>query len=145
MVELEFLRTFDAPRQVVWEAWTDPDQIARWWGPHGIRTPRETIELELRPGGRVRLEMVDVATGARYPSSGTILEVTPPARLVWSDDGFADGTGKSTTTVTLTAVDEQTTMLHLHVVADFTDIVRAGAEDGWSSQLDKLAEHVHGG
>jgi pyruvate,water dikinase len=140
MVELEFIRTYAAPRQVVWDAWTDPDQLAQWWGPRGISTPRESIELDLRPGGRVRFDMVDDATGARYPNSGTVREVAPPSRLVLLDDGFPDGSGKSTTTVTLTAVDEATTTLRVHVIADFTDSVRAGAEQGWGSQLDRLAD-----
>ena len=140
MVELEFVRTYAAPRQLVWNAWTDPDQIAQWWGPRGISTPRESIELDLRPGGRMRLDMVDDATGQRYPNSGTVLEVDPPSRIVWADDGFPDGTGKATATVTFTANDEATTTLRVHVVADFTETVRAGAETGWASQLDKLAE-----
>jgi uncharacterized protein YndB with AHSA1/START domain len=140
MVELEFVRTYDAPRQLVWEAWTDPDQIAQWWGPRGFSTPRDSIELDLRAGGRISFDMVDDATGTRYPNSGTVVEVEPPARLVWADDGFSDGSGKGTTTVTFTAVDESTTTLRLHVVADFTEEVRAGAEQGWGSQLDKLTE-----
>ena len=78
MVKLEFVRTYAAPRQLVWDAWTDPDQIAQWWGPRGISTPRESIELDLRPGGRMRFDMVDDATGARYPNSGTMIEVDPP-------------------------------------------------------------------
>jgi uncharacterized protein YndB with AHSA1/START domain len=139
MVELEFVRTYAAPRQLVWDAWTDPDQIAQWWGPRGVSTPRDSIEIDLRPGGKMRLEMVDDATGQRYPNSGTLLEVDPPARLVWSDDGFGDGGGRNTATVTLTEIDATTTTLRVHIVADFTDEVRAGAEQGWGSQLDKLA------
>ncbi len=142
MDDLEFIRTYNAPRQLVWDAWTDPDQMAQWWGPRGISTPRESIELDLRPGGRLAFEMVDDATGARYPNSGTFLEVEPPARLVWSDDGFADGSGKGTATVTFTEVDASTTTLKVHLIADFSDTVRAGAERGWGSQLDKLVNHL---
>jgi uncharacterized protein YndB with AHSA1/START domain len=142
MEELEFVRTYDAPRQLVWDAWTDPDQMARWWGPRGITTPRESIELDLRPGGRVAFDMVDDTTGARYPNSGTILEVEPPARLVWADDGFADGSGKGTATVTLTEVDASTTTVTLRLVADFSETVRAGAEQGWGTQLDKLVDYL---
>ncbi len=142
MVELEFERTYAAPRQLVWDAWTDPDQIAQWWGPRGISTPRESIVLDLRPGGRMSFDMVDDATGQRYPNSGTLLEVEPPARLVWTDEGFDDGSGKSRATVTFTEVDEQTTTVRVHLVADFTDDVRAGAEQGWGSQLDKLREFL---
>ena len=140
MVELELVRTYAAPRQLVWDAWTDPDQIAQWWGPRGISTPRESIELDLRLGGRMRFYMVDDATGERYPNSGTILELDPPSRIVWADDGFLDGTGKARATVTFIAIDEATTTLRVRVVADFTDTVRAGAEQGWASQLDKLTE-----
>ena len=142
MVELEFVRTYHAPRQLVWDAWTDPDQIAQWWGPRGISTPRESIELDLRPGGRMRFDMVDDATGQHYPNSGTVVEVEPPARIVWSDDGFPDGTGKGTATVTLTEVDENTTTLRVHIIADFSDTIRAGAEAGWGSQLDKLVDFL---
>lgn len=142
MDDLEFIRTYNAPRQLVWDAWTDPDQMAQWWGPRGISTPRESIELDLRPGGRLAFEMVDDATGARYPNNGTFLEVEPPARLVWSDDGFADGSGKGTATVTFTEVDASTTTLKVHLIADFSDTVRAGAERGWGSQLDKLVNHL---
>lgn len=144
MVELEFVRTYPAPRQLVWDAWTDPDQMAQWWGPRGISTPRESIVMELRPGGRMSFEMVDDTTGQRYPNSGTVLEVDPPARIVWSDDGFADGSGKGTATVTFTEVDARTTTLRVHLVADFSDTVRAGAEQGWGGQLDKLAEFLAG-
>lgn len=142
MVELEFVRTYNAPRQLVWDAWTDPDQIAQWWGPRGISTPRESIELDLRPGGRMRFDMVDDATGQRYPNSGTVVEVDPPARIVWSDDGFPDGSGKGTATVTLTEVDENTTTLRVHIEADFSETIRAGAEAGWGSQLDKLVDFL---
>jgi uncharacterized protein YndB with AHSA1/START domain len=142
MVELEFVRTYPAPRQLVWDAWTEPDQLAQWWGPPGTSTPRESIEFDLRPGGRMRLDMVDDVTAERYPNTATVLEFDPPARIVWSDDGFPDGTGKSIATVTFTAVDATTTTLRLHVVADFTDSVRADAEAGWASQLDKLDDFV---
>ena len=139
-IKLKLERLIKAPRERVFKAWTDPEQIAKWWGPRGVSTPRESIELDLRPGGRMRFDMVDDATGTVYPNSGIVLEVEPPARIVWADDGFPDGTGKGTATVTFTAVDEATTTLRVHVVADFTEQVRAGAEVGWASQLDKLDE-----
>lgn len=142
MVELEFIRTYAAPRQLVWDAWTDPDQMAQWWGPRGVTTPRDSIELDLRPGGRIAFDMVDDATGNRYPNSGTILEVEPPARIVWADDGLPDGSGKGTATVTFVEETPGTTTLHIHLVADFSDTVRVAAEQGWGTQLDKLAEYL---
>ena len=50
MVEIEFARTYAAPRELVWDAWTDPDQMAQWWGPRGVTTPRESIEVDPAPG-----------------------------------------------------------------------------------------------
>jgi uncharacterized protein YndB with AHSA1/START domain len=141
-MEFELVRTYDAPRRLVWDAWTDPDQLAQWWGPRGVSTPRDSIELDLRPGGRIAFDMVDDATGARHPNSGTIVEVDPPSRLVWSDDGFADGSGKGTATVTFTEVDATTTTVTVQLVADFSETVRAAAELGWGSQLDKLIDHL---
>jgi uncharacterized protein YndB with AHSA1/START domain len=142
MVELHFVRTYAAPRQLVWDAWTDPDQMAQWWGPRGVSTPRESIELDLRPGGIVRFDMVDDASGVRYPNSGRFLEVEPPARIVWTDDGFPDGSGTGTATVTFEAIDDTTTRLTVHIAADFSDAVRAGAEIGWGTQLDTLADFL---
>lgn len=142
MIELTLNRTYAAPRQLVWDAWTDPDQMAQWWGPAGISTPRESIELDLRPGGRISFEMVDDATGNRYPNGGTFREVDAPARLVWEDDGFPDGSGKGTATVTFEEVAPGSTTLTIHLAADFTDTVRAGAEQGWGTSLDKLGQFL---
>ncbi len=139
MTELTITRVFDAPREAVWRAWTDPEQLARWWGPRGVSTPLDKIHMDLRPGGAASLVMVDDATGEEYPNSGTYLEVVEPERLVWQDHGFADGSGAGT--VTITFVDRgDKTELTVHAVADFSDTVRAQAEVGWSSSFDKLAE-----
>lgn len=143
MVELTITRVFDAPRELVWQAWTDPVQLSQWWGPRGISTPLDKIHLELRPGGSASLVMVDEATGEEYPNTGTYLEVVEPERLVWRDDGFPDGTGAGTVTVTFTDLAGRT-QLTIHAVADFTDEVRRDAEAGWGSMLDKLAAHLAG-
>ena len=82
MVELTFERTYAAPRQLVWDAWTDPDQMAQWWGPAGINTPRESISLDLQPGGLISFVMVDDASVNRYPNGGTFRVVDPPTTIV---------------------------------------------------------------
>lgn len=142
MVELTFDRTYAAPRQLVWDAWTDPDQMAQWWGPAGITTPRDSISIDLRPGGRINFVMVDDATGKRYTNGGTFQLVDPPQTLVWDDDGFPDGTGKSTATITFRELTPHSTALTVHLVADFSDTVRAGAQQGWGTQLDKLDTYL---
>jgi uncharacterized protein YndB with AHSA1/START domain len=138
MVELRLVRVFDAPRDAVWRAWTEPEQLAQWFGPRGISTPLDKIRMDLRPGGEASLVMVDDATGAEYPNTGMYVEVVPPERLVWKDDGFPDGTGAGTVTVTLRDLGDKTE-LTLHAVADFTETMRADAEVGWGTSFDKLA------
>ena len=139
MVEFTIVRAFDAPREVVWRAWTEPEQLAQWFGPRGISTPLDKIRMDLRPGGQASLVMVDDASRVEYLNTGTYLEIVPPERLVWKDDGFSDGTGPGTVTVTLRDLGGKTE-LTVHVVADFTETMRAQAEVGWGSSFDKLAE-----
>lgn len=81
--DLVITRDFQATRERIWEAWTLPDQIARWWGPRGFST--EVSALDLRPGGAWRYLMKG-PDGTEYPVRGVFREVDPPERLVTSDD-----------------------------------------------------------
>lgn len=76
-------RWFDAPRERVWRAWTDPNELAAWWGPHGYTNP--AVEADFRPGGRLRIVMRS-PDGVDFPAVGEILAVDPPSRLVFTDD-----------------------------------------------------------
>lgn len=84
---LVITRLFDAPRERVWHAWTDPARIAAWWGPEGFTTRVES--LDLRPGGRWHYVMTG-PDGTDYPVNGVYREVVVPELLVTSDD-FGDG------------------------------------------------------
>src|SRR5688500_5098965 len=80
--ELVITRILDAPRSLVWAAWTDPQQVARWWGPHGMTTP--VCEMDLRTGGIFRTVMRD-ANCVEYPNVGVFLEIRERHRLVFTD------------------------------------------------------------
>ncbi len=75
---LTLSRTFDAPRKLVWRAWTDPEQFAKWWSPDGFSVP--VCEMNIKPGGTIRIEM-EGPDGTRYPSKGIVKEVMEPQRL----------------------------------------------------------------
>jgi uncharacterized protein YndB with AHSA1/START domain len=139
MSELTITRVFDAPRALVFQAWLDPDQLARWYGPRGVHTPRETIDFDVRLGGRWRLTMINDETGEEYPTGGVFHEIVEPERLVFTW-GSPDDTD-STTTVRLTFIDlGDKTEMTLHQTG-LTDVHhRAGVQDGWSTALDKFAE-----
>jgi uncharacterized protein YndB with AHSA1/START domain len=79
--EIVVTRVFNAPRAVVFKFWTDPDRLARWWGPAGYHTPRPDIAIEPRVGGRFHLRMVEMATGAEVWMRGEIVEFVAPEVL----------------------------------------------------------------
>ena len=140
--ELTLTRTFDAPRELVWRAYTEPEQIARWWGPAGITTPLETITVELRPGGAYRLTMVD-GDGNEYPADMTIRELVAPERLVvgWDAQG---GLGAGEVTIVLTELPGHRTRLESRFVGEGTPKSMQMMEQGTKEQLDKLAALLAG-
>ena len=82
-------RIFDAPRDLVWRAWTDPEQLLRWWGPKTFTCP--VFQMDLRVGGRY-LYCMRSPEGVDYWGTGEFREIVPLARLVWTDS-FADAQG----------------------------------------------------
>jgi len=131
-------RELDAPRDLVWRVWTDPDEVTKWWGPEHFTTPREKIELDLRPGGVCRMTMVG-PDGLEYPNDGHFGIVEPPERLSFG--------GETTDHPMLESAE--TTVEFLDLGASRTKVIVTSrmicAEDllpmaraGWGSQLDKL-------
>lgn len=86
--EIVMSRLFDAPREVVWDAFTDPKQVVEWWGPNGFTT---TIhEMDVRPGGRWRHTMHG-PDGTNYPNASVFKEVVKPERIVYGHGGGKEG------------------------------------------------------
>jgi uncharacterized protein YndB with AHSA1/START domain len=129
-------RIFDAPRDVVFRAWTDPEHVARWFGPEGFDTPREAVEIDLRPGGRYELAMVQKEGGARFPLRYEIVELDPPRLLVLKAEPIPEaGIHEATyTRVELHDHGDKTRM----TLADgpYTEAVHA--EQGWHEAFAKM-------
>jgi uncharacterized protein YndB with AHSA1/START domain len=101
-------RVFDAPRELVWAALTDPDQVKHWYGGRGFEN--RVCEMDVRPGGRWR-HVMRTPDGVDHALEFVFLEVKPPERLVWRTAGPAAGAGgphDNTMTVTLTPAGERT-------------------------------------
>jgi uncharacterized protein YndB with AHSA1/START domain len=133
-------RVFDAPRERVFAAWTDPDQFREWFGPPGINNL--VCELDVRPGGAWRL--MGESERGRHTVSGKYLDVAPPERLsftwAWHTDGDFAKPREHETTVTLLfkAVGERTEMTIVHGrFLDATGV--ANHNRGWTGSFDKLA------
>src|SRR6186997_2292658 len=82
--EIVVSRVFDAPRALVWEAWTTPEHIAHWWGPRGFTSTIE--EFDLKPGGRFK-HVMHGPDGADYPNLSVFTDIVPLERIAYSHGG----------------------------------------------------------
>ncbi len=131
-------RELDAPRELVWKAWTEPDEVARWWGPEHFTTPREKIEFDPRPGGVCRLTMVG-PDGEEYPSDGHFVVVEPPERLSFGEESTEHPMIESgETTVELLDLGEGRTRVVVTSRMICAEELLPMARAGWGSQLGKL-------
>src|SRR5258707_5607588 len=80
--ELTLTRVLDAPRELVFRMWTDPQHVSKWWGPMGFTNP--VCEMDVRPGGALRIVM-RAPDGTDYPMIGTYREIVAPERLVFTN------------------------------------------------------------
>jgi uncharacterized protein YndB with AHSA1/START domain len=127
-------RTFPVSREVVFRTWTEPDMFVRWWWPASFAI---VATFDLRPGGRYAIRSADLPERGVMAISGTFLEVTPPARLVytWRWDGL-DPT-ETSVTVDFHAHGDRTTLTLTH--ERFPDATEAENHRlGWESCLDRL-------
>ena len=150
--ELVITRTLDAPREVVWRAWTDPRHMRHWWGPRDYTTP--VCEIDLRVGGKWFFCMRS-PDGHDIWCTGVYREIAPPERLVFTDC-FADERGnvvpathygmpddiplEMLVTVTLEEQNGRTLMTMRHEGLPSTMTADAGS--GWGSSFDKLEEEL---
>ena len=143
--EIVITRVYDAPREVVWDAWTDPQQVVHWWGPKGFTT---TIhEMDVRPGGVWRLTMHG-PDGTDYPNHSAFVEVVKPERIVYSHGGGRKGGPGAQFEATWTfEAQEAKTKLTLRMVfpsAAARDLVvkTYNAIEGGNQTLGRLAEQL---
>jgi len=134
--ELVTKRTFNAPAHIVFEAWTKPELFKRWWAPKSMGMSLRSCEMDVRVGGKYRLEFQNET----MTFFGTYLEVTPPSRLVWTNE--ESGEGGPVTTVTF---EEQggRTLLVLHELypsKEALDAAGTGAADVLSETFGQLDE-----
>jgi uncharacterized protein YndB with AHSA1/START domain len=109
--EITITRTFDAPRALVFQAWTDAAMLAQWWGPKGFTNPR--CEFDAKVGGVIRIDM-RAPDGAIYPMQGEIREIVPPERLVFTNmalDANGNAMTAGLTTVTFAEEGGKTTLI----------------------------------
>lgn len=148
--ELSITRIFDAPRELVWEAWTDPKMAREWMGPRGFTTTEFTTSNE--PGAMWHLTMMGQRPGSddvvTLKQGGTILEARPPELLKYTfgwdnraSVGLGDGPKENVVTIRF---EEQggKTIMHFHQAPFATESERDGHFGGWNSAFDCFAEFM---
>jgi uncharacterized protein YndB with AHSA1/START domain len=139
--ELVVTRIIDAPRALVFKAWIEPEQVARWWGPQGFVTT--FCDMDIRPGGAFRCCMRSPA-GTDHWKRGVYREIVEPERIVFTFAWeAADGNPghELLTTVTFTDLGAQT-RLTLHQAAFETVERRDDHRGGWTSCFERFAEYM---
>jgi uncharacterized protein YndB with AHSA1/START domain len=143
--EIVITRILDAPRKLVFEAWTHPRHLVQWWGPAGFTNP--VCEMDVRPGGTWYIVMRG-PDGSEYPGGGVYREIVPPERLVFTNNAF-DPAGKvileGHTTVTFADEGRKTKLVlttRAKALDDYTARFLAGMEAGWTQSMERLAQHV---
>jgi len=148
-LDLTLTRVIDAPRDLVWEAWTNPEHLKSWWAPAPLTTPE--CEMDVRPGGVFRTLMRQ-PDGTEYPGTGIFLEVVEHERIVFTD-ALLPGWRPSESpfmTVIITLEDQDGGTRYTARVLHKDDADRArhegmGFQDGWGTciaQLAALAERL---
>jgi len=134
--ELVVTRTFNAPARIVFEAWTKPELFKRWWAPKSMGVPLLSCEMDVRVGGGYRLVFGhDVSQSMAF--FGKYLEVTPPSRLVWTNEESEDA---AVTTVTFEEQGGKTLLVlrELYPSKEALDAAGTGAADAMPEQFAQL-------
>jgi len=136
--ELVVTRTFNSPARIVFEAWTKPELLKRWWVPKSTGASLLSCEADVRVGGRYRLEFGHEASKS-MAFFGRYIEVTPHSRLVWTNEESDDG---AVTTVTFEEKGGKTLLIlhELYPSKEALDGAIAGMEGGMPEQFEQLDE-----
>jgi uncharacterized protein YndB with AHSA1/START domain len=133
-------RVFDAPRDLVFRAWTDPGHVAKWFGPQGFDIPRDSVVIDLRVGGRFELRMVNSQMGFDTRLVYEIVELVEPELLVLRHEPKPE-MGIPDATVTRVELHDENGKTRM-VLTDGPYVESGHAESGWSQAFDKLAALV---
>ncbi|MBY3158326.1 SRPBCC family protein [Rhizobium laguerreae] len=138
-LELVVTRTFNGPVRLVFDAWTKPELFKLWWAPKSMGVPLLSCEMDVRTGGSYRITFGHAAADA-MAFFGKYLDVSPPSRLVWSnDEGGEEG---AVTTVTFEEEDGRTLLVlrELYPSKEALDQSFVGMEDALPEQFEQLDE-----
>jgi uncharacterized protein YndB with AHSA1/START domain len=136
-------RVLDAPRELVWSAFTEPGQLANWWGPPGWSTDPGEVTMDVRPGGEFSVMSVSDG-GERMPVVAVYREVAEPERLLMEEPAEGNWHEGAVTEVTFTDLGDRRTELVLRTTIHTSEEMARPAERGMNASVDRLAALVAG-
>ena len=139
--ELVVTRTFNAPARLVFQAWTTPELFKRWGVPKSLGVTLLACEMDVRTGGKYRLAFAN-GTAPPVEFFGRYIEVTPPARLVWTNDEGDEGGAVTTVTFEEKGGRTLVVLTEKYPSKEAFDAAGAGATDAMGEQFDQLEEFI---
>jgi uncharacterized protein YndB with AHSA1/START domain len=136
---ITIVRVFDAPPELVFKAWTEPEQFAHWFGGRESEVPLATMSMDVRPGGTWSAIMIVGPNRTEISWKGEYVEVVEPERLVFT---LSDqpGDDRELVSVTLTDLGDDRTEMVFHQTGNLAEDQYARAKAGWSTFFDVMAE-----
>jgi uncharacterized protein YndB with AHSA1/START domain len=135
-------RVFDAPRDRVWQEWTEPERFADWFGGTESDVPLSTVSMDVRPGGAWRLTMFFGSDRREIRWKGEFREVVAPERLVFTISDQPGNDAFELIVVVLTELGDGRTEMHFEQRGSLPPEAYEGAAQGWSGFFDRIAERL---
>jgi uncharacterized protein YndB with AHSA1/START domain len=136
-------RVFDAPRELVFKAWTEPERFVSWFGPADAEVPLSTVSMDVRPGGAWRATML-AGPGHQIHWKGVYHEVVAPERLVFTITDQPEGEQEVVTVLLSDLGDDKTEMVFHRGGGHLPPEEYPRAKQGWSGFFDRMADHLAG-
>jgi len=133
-------RVFDAPRDLVWREWTEPERFADWYGGPAGEVPLSSVEMDVREGGAWRLTMI--YEGREIPWKGQYVEVVEPERLVFTVSDQPHDDAYELVTVVLADLGDGRTEMLFRQTGQMTAAQYRAAGSGWTGFFDRMAERL---
>ena len=140
--DISITRVFDAPRELVWKEWTEPERFADWFGGPEFEVPVPTVSMDVTPGGRWRATMLFGPGRREVQWKGEFLEVIEPERLVFTVSDQPGEDAYEHVTVVLTDLGDGRTEMAFEQRGGMTPEQYEQAKSGWSGFFDRIAERL---
>src|SRR3954470_19401637 len=139
--ELVITRTFNGPGRIVFEAWSNPELLQRWWVPKSCGASFISCEADVRTGGSYRFVFAHPASAEPVAFFGKYIEVTPPSRLVWTNEEGGEGGAITTVTFEERGAETVVVMHDLHPSKEALDgAIGSGSTSGCSESFEQLED-----